>query len=128
MCDYLWWLGRFLVRYIWKPLQLFGIKDPTSPAKNYKKRIITERKIIEWVKSTKETVICGHTHRPVFPSDGKLSYFNTGSCVHPRCITGIEIVDGEIMLIKWRIETKDDGSLFVGRDVLSGPKNLQNYF
>jgi len=35
------------------------------------------------------------------------SYYNTGSCVHPRCITGIEITLGqqdhspEYTLIKW---------------------------
>ena len=58
-------------------------------------------------------IITGHTHRPVFANlslterrlmetgigsrgvRGKAKadpiYFNTGSCVHPRCITGIEI-------------------------------------
>ncbi|MEM0933295.1 MAG: serine/threonine protein phosphatase, partial [Bacteroidota bacterium] len=31
-----WRIGRFLVRILWKPLQVLGIADPTSPAKNYK--------------------------------------------------------------------------------------------
>ena len=31
-----WRINRFLVRILWKPLQIFGISDPTSPAKNYK--------------------------------------------------------------------------------------------
>ena len=30
-----WKWGRFLVRVLWKPLQVWGIADPTSPAKNY---------------------------------------------------------------------------------------------
>lgn len=31
----LWPLSRFLVRYIWRPLENLGILDPTSAAKNY---------------------------------------------------------------------------------------------
>jgi predicted phosphodiesterase len=78
-------------------------------------------------------VIAGHTHRPVFANlslterrfletgigtPGVLRkdkaepvYYNTGSCVHPRCITGIEITaapskDNEpvrphFTLVKW---------------------------
>lgn len=60
-----------------------------------------------------EIVIAGHTHRPVFENLSLTErrclesgigtpgvcrkekadpvYYNTGSCVHPRCITGIEI-------------------------------------
>ena len=113
--------------YIWKPLQSFGVKDPTSPAKNFKKRIKVEEKIIEWVKTNKEVVICGHTHRPVFPENCETSYFNTGSCVHPRCITGIEIQNGEIILIKWWITVRDTGTLYVEREILMGPKKLQSF-
>ncbi|MBU4455849.1 hypothetical protein KJ586_05065 [Patescibacteria group bacterium] len=29
------------------------------------------------------------------------AYYNTDSCVHPRCITGIEITPGAFTLIKW---------------------------
>ncbi len=127
MCDRLWRLSRFFVRHLWKHLQLLGIKDPTSPAKNFKKRREVERKIIDWVKSSKRTVICGHTHRPVFPNEGEPAYFNTGSCVHPRCITGIEIENGEIMLIKWWVKPKKDGALYVEREILMGPKKLQSF-
>ena len=34
-----WRWGRFLVRVLWKPLQVWGIADPTSPAKNYNELI-----------------------------------------------------------------------------------------
>ena len=30
-----------------------------------------------------------------------LAYYNTGSCVHPRCITGLEITPGAFTLVKW---------------------------
>lgn len=126
--DTLWWLGRYGVRMIWKPLQLLGAKDPTSPAKNFRKRDIVERKIIKWVKNNKQMVIAGHTHRSVFPSLEESKYFNVGSCVHPRCITGIEINNGLIVLIKWSVEVKSNGALFIGREELEGSNKLQDFF
>ena len=32
-----WKAARWMMRYLWKPLELAGIKDPTSSARNYKK-------------------------------------------------------------------------------------------
>ena len=76
----------------------------------------------------KSMLIAGHTHRPSFPDIGEVPYFNDGSCVHPRCITAIEIIRNSIILVKWSIKTKSDGSLFIGRDVLAGPRNINYYF
>ena len=73
-------------------------------------------------------MIAGHTHRPVFPEVGEPLYFNDGSCVHPHSITAIEISGGYISLVKWQIKTKQDGTLFVGKDILAGPRLLRNYF
>lgn len=127
--DYLWWFNRFLVRYIWNPFELFlGFKDFTSPAKNFKKKRIIERKISHWVKENNQMIITGHTHRPMFPKVGETLYFNSGSCVHPRCITGIEIQNGEIALIKWCVKTNDSRVLYVDRDIIAGPMKLQAYF
>ena len=124
----LWRLSRFLVRYLWGPLNSIGVNDPTSAAKNYRKKDAVERKLAEWVLRENHMLIAGHTHRPMLPEVGEPRYFNDGSCVHPRCITGIEIVAGNIILIKWSVKTKDDGTLFIGRDVLSGPRKLKDYF
>ena len=124
----LWRVTRFLVRYLWKPLELFGVNDVTRTAKNYKKKELAERKLIKWVDKENQMLIAGHTHRPVFPEVGDTPYFNDGSCVHPHCITGIEISDGSIQLIKWEVKTRNDGTLFVGREVLAGPKKLKDYF
>jgi UDP-2,3-diacylglucosamine pyrophosphatase LpxH len=120
----LWRLARFLVRYIWKPLETIGVRDPTSAAKNYKRRIAVERKLIEWVEKRKLMLIAGHTHRPVFPSPEEPPYFNDGSCVHPRCITCIEIDNGEIMLVKWAYFIRKDGTVYVGRELLENPRKL----
>ena len=69
-----------------------------------------------------DIIIAGHTHRPVYENLSlterraiekrkKLNsrqagiYYNTGSCVHPRCIAGIEITMEDsapsLKLIKW---------------------------
>jgi len=127
--DYTFWgLRRFLVRYLWKRLELFGFNDPTSTAKNYRKKDSIEKNLTEWVKQEKHMLITGHTHRPMFPEPDKPHYFNDGSCVHPYSITGIEITDGNISLVKWSVKTRDDGTMYIGREVLAGPKRLMEYF
>ncbi|HBW34069.1 MAG: serine/threonine protein phosphatase [Peptococcaceae bacterium BRH_c23] len=126
--DYeMWRLSRFLVRYLWRPLESFGVNDPTSTAKNYDKKDAVEKQLIEWVTREKHMLIAGHTHRPRFPQVGEPPYFNDGSSVHPRCITGIEITDGNITLVKWDVKTKIDGTLFIGREILVGPRKLKAY-
>lgn len=127
--DYkLWKLRRFLVRYLWRDIELFGFNDPTSTAKNYKKKESIEKSITEWVKREKHMLIAGHTHRPMFPEVGEPPYFNDGSCVHPSSITGIEIADGFITLVKWKVKTREDGTMFIGREILGGPRKLKDYF
>ena len=123
-----WKIGRFLVRVLWKPLQVVGIADPTSPAKNYKELIRIEKRIKKWIlKNRLRITIAGHTHRPRFPEPGQIPFFNDGSCVHPRSITGIEIEEGHISLIKWHIDTKPDGTLQIVRVLLEGPVKLMDY-
>lgn len=126
--DQLWKLSRFLVRYLWRPLELIGVKDPTSAAKNNVKKNSIEKKLVEWSVRNNQILICGHTHRPVFPKVGEPLYFNDGSCVHPRCITALEIRNGTIALVKWATMTKPDRTLFVGREVLEGPVRLIDYY
>ncbi|TJX15128.1 serine/threonine protein phosphatase [Tissierella creatinini] len=124
----LWKLTRFMVRYFWGPLKFLGINDPTRTAKNYRKRHSVGKKLTEWVVYKKQMLIASHNHRPMFPKVGEPPYFNDGSGVHPRCITGIEIRDGNIMLVKWSVKTNTKGVLFIARDILAGPEKLENYF
>lgn len=128
--DSLWPVGRFVVRSIWKPLQLLGVKDPTSPAKNFKTRTRVEKGIKEWAAGEKRPiVIVGHTHRSVFPALGETPYFNIGSCVHPRCITGIEIENGSLVLVRWFINANEsDRTLCIDREEKVGPSKLQDFF
>ena len=126
--DYLWWLGRFFVRYLWRLFQLFGVKDLTSPAENFKKRDVIEKQIINWVKEENQMIIAGHTHRPSFLAPKGPKYFNVGSCVHPLSITGIEIKDGTITLIKWFVSAKPDGMVFIDKTELAKPEKINDYF
>lgn len=125
--DTFWKLARFLVRYVWRYLELMGIHDPTSAAGNYRKKARVEKRLAGWAENTGVPLIAGHTHRPSFPRPGETPYFNDGSCVHPRCVTALEIENGYITLVKWAEMTRKDGVLYVGRQILEGPEKLQDY-
>jgi len=125
--DPLWKLARFLVRYIWRRLELIGVNDPTSAARNYRRSINVEKTLMRWAERENQILIAGHTHRPVFPERGRGLYFNDGCCVHSNGITAIEIVEGTIALVRWRVKTRGDGLMFVGRDVLAGPRSIDGY-
>ena len=125
--DIFWRLSRFLVRYLWGPLELIGLKDPTSAAKNHAKRNKVERNLIKWANDHNQMIVAGHTHKAVFPTNGDPLYFNDGSCIHPRCITGIEITNGEIQLIKWSVQVDHRYHLYVGRTILEGPIELSSF-
>jgi predicted phosphodiesterase len=125
-----WKFNRFFVRILWKPLQVWGIKDPTSPAKNYTELVKVERRIKKWIADNGNKItIVGHTHRPHFPKpqDNELNFFNDGSCVHPRNITGIEIENGKICLIKWLIDTNADGVLQIVKEYIESPQAINHY-
>ncbi len=125
--DTLWKVTRFLVRYVWRRLELAGCNDPTSTAKNYRRKEKTEKKLEHWAKEHQTILIAGHTHRPIFPAPGEGYYFNDGSCVHPRCITAIELESGALSLVKWSMEVREDNLLYIGRQVLEGPTPVKAY-
>ncbi len=125
--DTLWKATRFLVRYLWRPLELAGCNDPTSAAKNYAKKEKIEQRLSAWASSRRIYLVAGHTHRPVFPKPGEGYYFNDGSCVHPRCITALELEHGAIALVKWSVKVREDNVMYIGRDVLEGPIPLKDF-
>ncbi len=127
--NYVFWrFSKFLVKVLWKPLQIIGVRDPTSPAQNFKELIKVEKHIEKWIRKNKnQMVITGHTHRPRFPKPDELPYFNDGSCVHPRCITGLEIENNQITLIKWYVITHKDGTMQIVRKVLEASQSISHY-
>lgn len=115
-----WRLARFLVRYFWTPLKNFGVLDPTSAAKNYTRKHKSEQRLSKWARQENHVLVTGHTHRPVLTKEDPY-YYNTGSCVHPRCITCLEIEHERISLVKWTVSTKADRTMYVAREILAGP-------
>ncbi|MFA9377578.1 MAG: metallophosphoesterase [Lachnotalea sp.] len=126
--DTLWLLGRWLVRYVWRPLELIGFNAPTYAAKTHKHMLKIEKSLSKFATSTNTILIAGHTHRPAFAKPGAPPYFNDGSCVHPRCITGIEIANNTISLVKWSVKPDDKNMLYIAKDTLEGPININLYF
>lgn len=122
----LWRTSRFLVRYIWKPLENIGFLDPTSAAKNNTKKKKVEHTGTAWAKQRDVILITGHTHRPMLGTPDS-PFFNTGSCVHPRCITCIEICGFRISLIKWTLLTRPDRTLYVAKEELAKPVRLEDF-
>jgi UDP-2,3-diacylglucosamine pyrophosphatase LpxH len=124
-------VSKFFVHHFWPDLQRCGAKDPTRAALNPGLCNEVDRQLHEWANHNDQgiaAIIAGHTHRAVFANlslterrylkskvkteavkikhqpDG--SYYNTGSCVHPFSITGIEITfEGShgprLCLVEW---------------------------
>ena len=126
-------------------LQRCGAKDPTRAALNPGCNEV-DRQLHEWANHNDQgiaTIIAGHTHRAVFENlslterrylESKIktdgvkikhqpdgSYYNTGSCVHPLSITGIEITfEGShgprLCLVEWGQATEGHAVTIQGRN------------
>jgi UDP-2,3-diacylglucosamine pyrophosphatase LpxH len=114
-------VSTWIVAHLWMPLQRYLRININSPSNDYSLRNKHNRMMYEWSSRRKRHIlITGHTHQPIFasgkyykhPSNNipgttieeqvKPSYFNTGCCCYnDGDITGIEITDGKIRLIKW---------------------------
>lgn len=125
--DQFWKITNFGVRYLWGFFHKLGFNYTASPAKNKYRRHKVEKNYSKWNEIQKIMIVCGHTHRPRFPKPGESSYFNSGTCIHPRGIQCLEIVYGKIALINWSMHSKPDGTLYVKRNVSNGPEPLINY-
>lgn len=121
-------ISKFLVRYVWRFMEgIGGFKAPTSPANSYKKGDKIDDKLEKWSKINKKLLICGHTHKSRFPKKGEGTYFNDGCCIMPYEMSGIEINNGSILLVKWSTYVKKDNSLYIIRNLVSRPEKLEDY-
>jgi len=167
------YISRFIVRYIWRPIQRVIKFSFNTPAKDFQLRQKHDAALYYWSENQDKIVlIAGHTHRPVFKSEAhetsirkaletaeiklgedpnnqeliqtvaersaelewvvaqnrdapgvpsvinqkKPSYFNTGCCAFfDGDITGIEIRDGEIRLVRWPDEERNPKPTFILR-------------
>lgn len=132
---HLYRLSRLAVRYIWRRLQLLGFVTPMN-REGFLERLgeiecriaecsrLTriERRIVAWLRAHRRIVICARTHRPACAGPDT-PYFNTGSCTYPGHITGLELQDGEIRLVKW--SARSNGGVRGKRELLAAPKSLR---
>ncbi len=128
-------LSKFFVHNFWTEFQRLGAKDPTRAATNPGLCNEVDDRLHEWaIHNEKDitTIIAGHTHRAVFENlsiterryleskvkteiieiknEPDASYFNSGSCVHPLSITGLEISLNEeprLKLVEWYYTIKE---------------------
>lgn len=125
--DQLWPINMFFLRYLWRFVHVVGFKSPSSPARNSHKRHKVEARYNKWIQKNKMMIICGHTHRAKFPKKGHLPYFNTGSCTHSKGLTGLEILNDEILPIQWRMEADKKGFVKIVRQVVRSPQPLSHF-
>ena len=115
--------STWVVAHLWLPLQRYLNININTPSNDFSLRNEHNIMMSEWSGAQKNLLlITGHTHVPVFASGRyfnhpanhipgkeqhliKPSYFNTGCCCFDDGdITGIEIENGYIRLIKWHEE------------------------
>jgi len=125
--DQAWMMNMYSLRWFWKYLHAFGIRSPSSPVRNIYKRHKVERNYNKWIRLNCTALICGHTHREKFPKADELPYFNSGCCIYPSYILGLEIADGAISLVGWRIEADERRYLHIVRRVLAGPTPVERF-
>ena len=121
-------LSTWLVAHIWAPIQRFLQINVNTPSNDSYLRDKHNRLMYEWSSHKRTTLlVTGHTHKPVFASgrytaeiahtiptsdhneELKPTYFNSGCCCfNDGDITGIEVANGYIRLIKWT--TKNNAS------------------
>jgi UDP-2,3-diacylglucosamine pyrophosphatase LpxH len=127
MNDQLWKISMIALRYFWRYLHVVGFHNPASPARNQYTRHKVETTYKKWIRKHKTILICGHTHRPRYPHPKELPYFNTGCCIHSKGITGIEIINNEIMMVDWRVRANHEGMLRIERYIIGGPIPLETF-
>lgn len=103
------WLSQRIVRHIWRPLQnLTGVQNGRRASENHTVYRPRDQHLSAWAQANHLLLIAGHTHRPMLNLDhGAVfthHYINDGCCVHENAITGLELDQGEIRLVKWDVD------------------------
>jgi UDP-2,3-diacylglucosamine pyrophosphatase LpxH len=137
-CDQLSSIGRPAARLIYTTLNLLGFGTSTVSAapsqadgtliqklsqwyRNQQEKLTQQ--LVDWARNKRQLIIAGHTHLPGFAANRREPYFNTGCCVNPGYVTGIEIQNGSIGLVKWFV----DGAQGYERSLLAPAHRLSLY-
>ena len=119
-----WILSLVFMKIFWRYMHKVGFQNPSSPSRNLVKRHKIEKNFSKWIRSKKIGILCGHTHRPKLPDIDEAAYMNTGCCIHPRGITGIELIGREFFLVHWNVVADDKGFLSIKKKIMQGPYNF----
>lgn len=122
-----WRLSRFLIRYVWKPLEMYGISNPISAANNNEVKEKVERRLRNWAIDRNRVLICGHTHRAVMGNKAS-PYFNSGCCLYPGSITALEIENRKITLFKWKFGIDNEYRICISKEALSDAVSIDDVF
>ncbi|MDR0883232.1 MAG: serine/threonine protein phosphatase [Oscillospiraceae bacterium] len=110
----LWRMTRFFVHSVWVPLSVLGLQEPFRLSENPAHLDKIERKLAAYGRARGGTLVAGHTHRPILEENAR-HYANDGCCVHPGEITALELIEGRLQLVEWRVRSHADGTLYAGR-------------
>ncbi|GAA0358306.1 hypothetical protein GCM10008932_08760 [Alkalibacterium iburiense] len=125
--DQFWFFTMVSLKFFWRFLHRFGIRNPTSPVKNVSKRHRIERNYSKWILKHRRALLCGHTHRFKFPKNNDVPYFNTGCGIYPASITAIELTEGMIRLVRWKEKVDEQGVLHIKRETMRGPEPIESF-
>jgi UDP-2,3-diacylglucosamine pyrophosphatase LpxH len=130
-------ISRFTVRNVWRQMLRLGLARGIAWTEDLSQRHAIEKWVIDrvrtgktrieqrlvgWSNRQQQMIICGHTHHPASAQYGMAPYFNTGSCVEPNQLTGLEIENGSIALVRWVVKRGE-----TRRELLMPPKRLSPF-
>ncbi len=103
--------SKFVVRLLWRQMRRLGVAKVNVEWINPLHRTPNEGKLVQriedrlssWAARQHQTIVCGHTHIPHLPVRGMPAYLNTGHCMAPGIVTGLEIRDGQVWPVKWMV-------------------------
>ncbi|OJF76908.1 MAG: hypothetical protein BKP49_04900 [Treponema sp. CETP13] len=109
-------LLRCGIRYIFRPLEIMGMKDTTRERLSRVEFKKTDERFTRYAKENNCIIVAGHTHSSVCENTGH--YYNDGTVIMPRCSTLLELENNRFSLIRWDIHIKKSGTLKARRKVL----------
>jgi len=127
--DRLAFIGRRLVRHVWRRVLQQGWGEAIQELVGKRGGLAIQNRILAWMRGNQRVVITGHTHQLAFPTDSRLPYYNTGSCSGSSWITGIEVADGFIVPVRWRLQpgTLRNPEQDFLREWLAPPRHLREF-
>jgi UDP-2,3-diacylglucosamine pyrophosphatase LpxH len=99
--DYLYFIAHRAVRFSYHVRDQLAQLCCSRAHRGEPKMGKLERRLMEWVATCQQLIICGHTHRHAFPVNGGPAYYNTGSGIVPGLITGLELQNGALVPVRW---------------------------